>query len=350
MRAFVSVTLAGAIASVIAGCGLSKAGLAPSDPTDRDSGTNVQQQPVPQPPPGDGGAVGWADAESAGEDAGDAFADAGEDVSASSDDAATPCLTALPAGWSVVAYEQSQDACPSGFGGAHDEYSGAAIAAGACSCTCQITTAPSCTAGMVSTSYGVAASTCPTPGATLSVNGSTCTPLPGPGVLALNFQGQPLAPTGGSCSATPQGNDAAVTKRGVRYCDVLPASAESVCEGTVPSSFAACIVSAGDIACPSGSPFGNKTLVADDETLECSACSTCSVEGTCTDPTVTFYSDAMCTMEVVQLASDGTCVPSNASAKPVAAAEYAAQTNASCQASGSLASVSPQGPRTLCCR
>ncbi len=342
MRALFAVVVAGALALGVAGCGLSKDGLDRADATIPDDAAAGEP-----PPPDDGGGVRADDAPSAEAAAMDAT-----ENGPSPDDAgpAGPCVAAVPAGWTIVAYEGARASCPAGFGGAHDEYSGGTTTPAACPCTCQITTAPDCTTGTESTSFGVAGATCPAAGASFPVKGATCTPLPQPGSLAQNFAAEPVAFSGGACSGAAAGVSAGVTKQGVRYCDVSSANAESVCEGTAPAGFAACVVSPGDVACPAGSPFGKKTLVADDEVLACSACKTCTVTGTCASATVTFYSDPQCTQAVAELPADGGCVPSNASGKMVAAVEYAAEADASCAASGSVASVSPEGPRTLCCR
>jgi hypothetical protein len=336
MRALACVALAGAlvvaipIAMATGGCGLSVAGLETSGAT------------------GDGGSGEAGSGADSG--SGSGGVDAGDDAPSFSTDGATNCLSAIPSGWSLVAYESAQGACPAGYGGEHDEYIGVSAGAGACTCTCQITTQPSCTAGTLTTSYGIAAGTCPSPGETFAVNGSTCSALPTPGNLAAYYASQPLAPSGGSCTGLAAGNTSQVTKLGVRYCDVPMASAESVCEGMPPATFAACIVTSGDVACPTNSPFANKTLVADDEMLVCSACTSCTVGGACSDAKVTFYSDLQCNVPVVQLASDGTCVATNSNARTVVAAEYSATPNATCHATGSTASFSPLGPHTLCCR
>jgi hypothetical protein len=375
MRAYVCVALAGAaIAFSVAGCGLEKAGLQAIATTGEDGGQTTLPPPtLDDAGSGVGGGDGNGDSGStAPTDAGvarDAGAVLDTGVAPESDSAppdepdarvpppppndaapTDPCVDAVPSGWSVVAYEQAQDACPASLGNAHDEYTGATSAAGACTCECQVTTPPTCTMGTVATAYGTTGTTCPTPGESFTVNGSTCTALPAAGGLVLNFQASPVPLSGGACSGTAQSNTGDVTKDGVRYCDVPAASAEAVCEGTAPAGFAACIVSAGDVPCPNGSPFTTKTSVADDEVLACSACTTCAVGGTCTNPLVTFYSDAMCATQVAQLVADNVCAASNAATKPVVSVEYTAQTNATCLASGSTASFTPQGPRTLCCR
>jgi hypothetical protein len=364
MRPYVCAALAGVIAVSVAGCGLDKDGIGSTTTTLEDGGTTVLPTPTVD---GSVGGGGQADGAPGQHDAGPIGTDDATPPPSPLDDAAsppidsappppgdtgvsTPCVAAVPDGWSLVGYEQAQNDCPDGYGDAHDEYSGATAAPGACTCTCQITTAPSCTAGTIATSFGTLGAACPTPGEPFTVTSSGCTALPQAGTLALNFQGSAIALSGGACAGAAQTASNQLTKNGVRYCDVAASNAESVCEGAAGPGFAACIVADGDLACPPGSPFTKKTTVADDESLTCSACGTCAVTGTCAKPTLTFYSDAACSAQVTQVASDGTCVPSNAAGKSVAAAEYTAETNASCAASGSTASVSPKGAHTLCCR
>jgi hypothetical protein len=262
-------------------------------------------------------------------------------------------VAAIPSGWRLVAYEASRGACPSGYA-SHDAYIGATANAGACTCGCTIGTPPNCTTGPVPTLFGnggFGGNQCNGQGATLQASGSTCAPLQQGGSLAQLFSAQAITFSGGTCTGTASGDPSQVTKQGVRTCDVTSKDAESVCEGNAPQSFSACIESDGDVPCPAGSPFSNKTSVADDEMLVCSGCTSCTVSGSCANAQVQFFGDAQCAKSVTApLAASGQCVPTNASGKNVVAFEYTAQTNATCQAAGTSASFTPVMPRTICCR
>ena len=138
----------------------------------------------------------------------------------------------------------------------------------------------------------------------------------------------------------------------VRTCSVQPSNAEGVCGGAASAGFAACLVAPGEVACPSGSPFTNRTVIGDTETLVCSACTNCVVQGTCVSPSVKFFSDYLCnnTFYVGTLAADGNCTKPGWAGQSVNSIEYQAQVNASCSSSGSSAAFQTTGAQTLCCR
>jgi hypothetical protein len=158
-----------------------------------------------------------------------------------------------------------------------------------------------------------------------------------------------LPATGGACSAAAVGDTTKVTSSQVRTCDVTGPGAESVCEGAPPAGFAACIAAPGEVACPSGSPFASRTLLAAAETLVCTACTGCAVSGTCASPLVTYYSDYLCNSPVGTFPADGTCTQPSWSGN-LAGVEYHATVQASCLGSGSSATFQPISPQTLCCR
>jgi len=127
---------------------------------------------------------------------------------------------------------------------------------------------------------------------------------------------------------------------------------EGICSGSppaLPQGFAACITSPGDVACPTSSPFSTRSLVAVSQTLVCSACSSCAVTSTCSDPTVTFFSDYLCANPVATLPADGSCTQPGWTGT-IAGVEYHAQVTGGCAASGSSATFEPGSPQTLCCR
>jgi len=278
------------------------------------------------------------------------------DGSASGSDAVPPFEAGLgcpaAAGWTVVVYESGRGACPAGFGGAHDVYTGAIPGSGACGCTCNITQQPSCSIGQVDTQYasgpGWGPGPCPQGASSLYPNGSGCQGIGAQ--LAAGFSAEAPMPYGGTCSAMAKGDPSMVTKEGVRFCDVPQAMAADVCAGMVPSGFSACMTQEGDVPCP-GAPFTNKTLVADDEMLVCPACGNCTVGGTCQNAQVEFFSDSMCRNSVAKLPVNGACTATNAQNKGVGSYEYTAQPNAQCSATSSGSpSFTPVQPRTVCCR
>src|SRR5581483_11405074 len=100
---------------------------------------------------------------------------------------------------------------------------------------------------------------------------------------------------GGACTSTAHALAGAVTEPTQRYCSVPTASADAVCNGTPPSGFSACIVSAGAKACPTSTPFIHPFTVETGATLSCGTCSACSASTTCGSPTVAAFTNGTCT-------------------------------------------------------
>lgn len=282
----------------------------------------------------------------------------GSDAGGATNDATTPadasaCAAGLPSGWSLVVYEASRAPCPGGYG-SHDDIAGATAGAGACGCNCTVTTQPSCTQGTLTTQWssnGSSAGACSNPGAPMTVSGTGCTIMPGNGQLAQGFSAAPFAPAGGACTASIHADPSKLAKNAVRTCDVPASAADAVCWGSAPPGFSACIATAGDVPCPAG-PFATRTVLSDDVELVCPTCGACSVGGACANAQVKFYSDPQCGTLVTQLACNGTCVDTGGgNQRQVAAFEYTAQVQPSCQASpAGGASLNPVNPKTVCCR
>ena len=278
----------------------------------------------------------------------DASSSTGGDAGAGDPSATGNCVASIPQGSSLVAFEPSRAPCPAGLASNNLEVAPQA-AAGACTCSCDITTQPSCTRGTLQGSYGTGAGACGAKVPPLSIAGTGCTQLQPGGPAPASIAIQPLPATAGACSATAVGDTTKVTSTPVRTCDVVGASAESVCEGAPPAGFSACLVAPGDMACPTGSPFASRTLLAASQTLVCTACSACTVSGTCDSPLVTYYSDYLCNNPVGTFPADGACQQPNWTGT-LAGVEYHAMVQASCTGSGSSATFQPVSPQTLCCR
>lgn len=336
MRGLFSAALLGGVT----GCGLGLSGLAPA-------GTL-----------GDGGA---------GQDGGNTSSDGdvctvtgacdgGGTGGEGSSEASASCSMALPAGWTLVAYETGRAACPASLGMAHPEYAEATLTAGACSCGCNVTTQPTCDVGTLSTQWTQGASSqnspCPNAGGQFSINGPGCVPVPGGVALPQGFSAEPVPFVGGTCAGVVVPDPTKLALSPVQYCDVPAASAEAVCEGTTPSGFSACIVADGNVPCPAG-PFAMQLEVDDDDELLCPTCDACTVTGSCGSAQVTFFSDAKCTGAIGVLPCTGLCAGTGdlSGDGNVGGAEYSAQVQAACSASSSgTPGVSPSGPHTLCCR
>jgi len=313
----------------IVSCGLGLDGLGPGLVREAGTGTDT------------------TDAGVASEGAMPAGGDAAEDSASGS------CVASLPAGWSLVLFEPNRGPCPAGLPST-DLVDDPQAMASACTCACSITAQPSCTSGTLQGGFGSGTgATCATTAPPLAISGGGCTQLQpgGPAPTAISIQ--PLPVTGGTCTASAVGDTTQVTSLQVRTCGVGSGSsgAEAVCEGSPLTGFSACIAAPGDVPCPSGSPFANRTVAAASETLVCTACTGCAVSGTCSSPLVTFYSDYLCNSAVATFPADGTCTRPNWTGN-LAGVEYQATVQASCSSAGSGATATFQAisPQTICCR
>jgi hypothetical protein len=305
---------------------------------------------------GDGGASGSGSA--SGGSSGSASSSGGSSGSTSSsgggkeggvtDGGGEAAAPACVSGWTLVLGEMDTKACPAGYTDAYKGLANPQAMPGACTCSCNITTQPTCSVGDITWNYGMTAPMCP--GASPMYSNGKCTLILGSPALGTAQQVQPLPLSGGVCSGQAVGSPSMVQETQVQTCSVPAANEASVCAGTAPMGFSACIIAPGDVQCPSGSPFSKRTLVADSEMLVCSACGICNVTGMCQNPTLTIYSDGFCQTKVATIPANGMCVgaPMNATAGGF---WYQAQVQgAQCSASGTSASFQPTNPQTLCCR
>jgi hypothetical protein len=282
------------------------------------------------------------------------------DVSASdsSSDAPTTsaCVSAIPNGWSLIIYDLGTDSCPPTFP-AHDVAGTTTIEAGACSCNCTVTQNGGCALGTLNVHPSVGNGACDLDaGWSKDLNGTGCTVL---GVTLSvagphSDQATPLPGQGGTCSDAPQADQTKIAAAPTRYCEVPPPGADSVCNGTVPSGFAACIMRNGQTTCPSGTPFVHGYLVEDGAALQCSSCAGCTVTTTCSNATLTGFSDMACSPQslVGSVDIDGGCNPANLTTYPssLVAIEYSATASSTCTPGSSTPSAKLTNPRTICCR
>jgi hypothetical protein len=267
------------------------------------------------------------------------------------------CRSMIPSGWSLVAYDLAGNACPPNFA-AHAVFGAPVVGADACPCTCGVTQAGSCTQGMLSTlaGRGNANSGCPQAWVSVAISGSACTPVQAlSGMAPTRVQASALPGQGGTCSDAVQPDATKVSTPPARFCDVSAAKADAVCDGTVPSGFAACIATSGTAPCPSGTPFMQRYIVEDVVTPQCSACSACSVATACANPVLTAYTDPSCGGSGgsgVPLTVDGTCatVGGQGSLGNVAAVTYTATESSTCIPGSSTAAAQLMNPQTICCR
>jgi hypothetical protein len=262
-----------------------------------------------------------------------------------------PCVSTLPPGWTLVVYATSQTApCPSGFT-ADAVVSSPEPQTGACGCTCNVLTAPSCDEGtltrMVSTN-----GQCNQTGQPVTVAGPGCTPwASGSGGLAPDSQSTALPLTDGTCSASPAPDPSFVTTQAGLVCTPPTQCEEQLCEGTAPEGFTLCVSQPGaGGVCPAG--WQAPVVVGDTVDLTCSAC-TCDIntQSTCTDAAIDFYKDAACTMLDTTVPITGACMAEPGAGDMPAALKYRATLTQVCATAGpETPTVALTSTQTICCQ
>lgn len=271
---------------------------------------------------------------------------------AAPDSSISPCVRALPAGWTLVAFSPTAASCPAGYVD-HAVLSGSGtLGPTACTCGCTVSQPGTCQGTLsVSVAPGQGVDTCTvtlTSGA--AVNGSNCiqaaTPRVESALATFSGNGQ-----GGSCTDSTTPNSSQLTKPPAQhYCDVPAANSDAVCNGTAPAGFSACIARTGTQTCPA--PFTRVSYpVEDDLALNCSACTGCAVTTTCAAGTVNLFGDGNCATSVGSAPANNACVVLNGGNEvAVGSVSYSASATQGCTSGTSAASTTAVTPRTICCR
>jgi hypothetical protein len=358
-----------------AACGVDLGGLGPLQDAAEARDTTSMGDDAGSRDDGGGGDAGAAISDANGSDASDSGgSDRGAEATVSSDatrvdgpaatdeggldgpstsDGPSLCTTTIPSGWTVAIYDLNSNPCPANFT-IHDISGQPTVGSAACSCTCSVAQPATCAQGTLSVTSGSPGAPCTSTGFSKALTGSGCTVLG----VSLSVTGPhsdqaiPLTAQGGVCTDTVQSDPTQVTAAAGRYCDVPAAHAESVCSGTVPSGFAACIATGGQTACPSGTPFVHSYVVEDSVTLQCAPCSACTLMTTCSNAILRGFSDSMCRSPVGSVPVDGGCNPVMLYNYPasVLAVDYTATAASTCTPGTSTPTAQPTNPRTLCCR
>ncbi len=265
---------------------------------------------------------------------------------------ASVCSGTVPQGWSLVAYEANRStACPGNFT-TTDVVASPTLQAGACTCSCNVTTQPSCALGTVTVGYSgnnqcnftLPPMNITTEGQCVDYGIGTFTPF-----SYNSYTKLPLTP--GTCTTAAATDTSKVGSTPTRTCIPPQTCAEDVCNGDVPQGMRACIVGAGDVACPAG-PFSDKAaVVGSDTSLTCGACSACSVTASaCGNGTVKYWGDSSCTQAKGTIAADGKC---NATGTPSGVNHFTYENpvqNVKCNAGTSTPTADLAGKQTVCCR
>jgi hypothetical protein len=302
-------------------------------------------------------------------EAGGVPTDAQGDAVSSSDAAA--CTQNIPVGWTLSMYTTGPDVCPTGYP-EHVGYASPTIDPSACSCGCTVTQDGDCLQGTITvTGNADNGPVCDTPILSLEVSGSGSSCLTvssySAGVsLPSRTQASALPPDGGTCADMARMDPTQVSSTAARYCDVPPSGAGSVCNGSTPPGFMACIAASGALACPPATSFNTRFVVGDRATLECSPCTECSVATTCSNPTISAYDNRMCRgSPIAVLPVDGACDPSagggmggmfgmggmgGMGGSNVLSVQYSVNETTTCTAGTSTATAQLTNPITICCQ
>jgi hypothetical protein len=118
----------------------------------------------------------------------------------------------------------------------------------------------------------------------------------------------PPAATGGACASPGTASGSVSYTAHDRACTPLSAASAGcvgdVCVPSLAGTYQACIMQAGQHACPAG-PLGVHHIVGSGTSFTCSDCG-CSVTAHCTG-TLTLYTDNSCTKNALAVPADGTC-------------------------------------------
>ncbi len=327
------------------GCGLARTGLG-ADLAD-DAGGRADASGAPPTAPdaeatADGGGPPLAE---------DASRPPADSAAADASAAAPPaCTDAIPPGWAVALLAPGRAPCPAGSLASHDAVAGADAGVGACTCGCTLAGPVTCETGTLALALGASPVTCATAGLQAAIQGELCAALPKALAMPAAMAVAPL-PATGTCSATASTDPTQIRREEVRFCDLGGAMAESACNGTVPSGFAACLAQPGARACPPGR-FVRRRVLSDDVSLTCTACG-CTVTGTCRGATAAFFSDTGCNNGIIALSADGQCGPTDVQGTVAASVLYNATPSdvGTCIPSSASAVLSPSGDvTTLCCQ
>lgn len=272
-------------------------------------------------------------------------------------DAEPPLATCkdLPASWGLVAYVTGTDPCPAGFAGGTTELAdGPKTRADTCTCACALTAQPTCGRGSAGATYdndnsGGCALTS-SYGWNPAANGGCSTDMwPGPYTTSHDWKFSAPSRSGGTCATAADKHVDRLDFTTIGRACVPTAGCEGAPAVAAPAK--RCIMSAGDVACPTGS-FTNRTVMGKTFAVTCAAgnCG-CAVQGTCANGAMTFYTGANCTGTAFSIAANGTCQASTANNVSVVSYKYTATVNgAGCTTSGTAsATASTTAVSTICC-
>ena len=263
---------------------------------------------------------------------------------------ASVCSGAVPNGWTLTMFSANRATpCPVNST-AEDVVASPGSTAGACTCSCNITTQPSCAIGQVTGKWANDNQCGNSWGQWTIATAGQCTAFPNPVTVGNYNQFSKLPLTAGACSGTPTPDTSKLTSTPMRTCAPSTACAEDVCNGQVPSGMRSCITAPGDVTCPLSPVIDKVAVVGPNATLECGTCTTCNVAGTCAGTaTLKYWDDANCTVARGSITANGACNPTTNQHVSHFTYENPVQ-GLACNAGTSTPKVDLATKRTICCR
>lgn len=262
------------------------------------------------------------------------------------------CGLSAPMGYDLVTFANDQaTACPTGWA-TQDVLSDPLAETGACTCGCNVTSQGSC-AGVTITRHLDSTTTpsCNMPATTTLTNaGPVCQALSVQLLISYShYSADPPVPIGGSCAPTTSTNPSLLTASPVRVCQPPASCIGDICSATGST---VCLEAPGNVSCPPTYP--TKTLVGTGDSLQCSACSGCSISGGACGGDFTLYTGTLCAAGAASFPADGSCNPPPAGSTGVDYQSYTYDGVLSkldtCLATGtSFATVGLTGQSTICC-
>ena len=264
---------------------------------------------------------------------------------------------AMPAGFSLVAYGATAKgvACPTGFTAPADTVEGPTVGAFACTCSCSVTTQPSCPTGTLVGHFGAGGNlACGSAGGDLANNGCGTDGYLGPFDTGNEHQFKAPGATGGSCHASANKDPAKLNYAAQgRVCQAAttPECQGKVCPLAAAAPFGVCIAAVGDVACPAG--FATKHLLGTSASFTCAAGCTCGVTATCKGK-VNYFATGDCSGAAgMSVIVDDQCHSTDAMGVSFLSHAYVpfGPSNVSCNKTGSSAASTPalSQPTTVRC-
>jgi hypothetical protein len=279
------------------------------------------------------------------------------------DCAAFACIDLPDPDWSVVAYEEGQQAvCPAGWIGAQSLYTPAVVNAppANCSCGCQTLMPAQCAGTVVVHHRGVG---CPgniDQASVYPANNGACSPtvanvIDGDGYSLTSM----VSAMPATCNGVPTQSKTPVSAPPIVSCSPITLGAgckTGLCAPVRAGSFAVCLAHDGDVPCPAAFPNHLLRYAGYADSRSCTGDCTCGSTLACNAVGFTFFQQANCATLPFSFGTACNVSLLMGGAKSSYAVAFGNSGTASCVVKASTrmptggVTVSPGDARTICCR